>query len=291
MELFPHSLSLSHSLLSPASLPCHLSRILPHLFFSLTSPQHLLHPLFKAWARIFTHFAVPLSLQTSSSPLQLLLFCLPVVFFAEEINLKIPRGFLVTVILAPTDTAHRTLERFGICGGRQENQREKQKVYDWQLWPMNHSEFHLNMTSFWDTSAGFIATLVHTGCTSKNYIEDKVRIDFFSLSLLIQPTLNSERGLENFQKDNFFHHSMFIYSSNCPKWHFFLSELIRDTQLNSPRISHAPQVNLVWPHATASCAPAVGTYGVQGPEWHRAHHPWGEMLGRVWLHSVVRAGW
>lgn len=63
------------------------------------------------------------SLQTFSSPPQLLLFCLLVLFFAEEINLKI-------VILGPADTARRTLERFEICGGKQEKQKEKQKGYD-----------------------------------------------------------------------------------------------------------------------------------------------------------------
>lgn len=45
---------------------------------------------------------------------QLRLFCPLVGFFAEGINLKIPRDFFVIVILAPADTAHRILKRFGI---------------------------------------------------------------------------------------------------------------------------------------------------------------------------------
>lgn len=68
------------------SFPCHLSRILPHLF---SFPQHLLNPPpFKVWAWIFTHSSVLFSLCP-----QLLLFCCLVLFLAEEIALKIPRDF------------------------------------------------------------------------------------------------------------------------------------------------------------------------------------------------------
>ncbi|KAK5859633.1 hypothetical protein PBY51_021176 [Eleginops maclovinus] len=39
-------------------------------------------------------------------------------FFAKEINLKILEIFSVIVILAPADTAHRTLNTIGISGGQ-----------------------------------------------------------------------------------------------------------------------------------------------------------------------------
>lgn len=183
------------------------------------SPQHLLHhPRRRVDSELGSSLTLLyLYLFKPFPPLpQPLLCCLLVFFFCWRHQLENTRRFFfvcVSITLAPTDTAHRTLERFGICGGRQEKQTEKQKGCDWQRWPMNHSEsFEYHFIS------------VHANV--------KLGTGFLSLPLWIQPTVNSGRSLENFQK--FFRHSMFVYSSNCPKWPSFIEELIRDIQQNSP---------------------------------------------------------
>lgn len=131
VELFPISLSLiPFWVLHPP--PCHLSKVLPHLFFP--SLPHLfrprLHPLspdldLHSPCRPLSFLCLSLS-----SPPQLHL-CL---FFADDINLKISRDFFLSVILDPVDTAQRTLKRFGDLSGGQKggNSKEKTDRYDQQ---------------------------------------------------------------------------------------------------------------------------------------------------------------
>lgn len=148
MELFPYSLSLSHSLLGPASFPCHLSRILPHLFFCFFFffPQHLLHPRLHHLKPELGSSLPHCSFISSDLSLSRLISC-----WGNQ--LENTKRFFCDCHSGPPLTQHVGLRRFGICGGRQP------KGSDWQLWSTSHSEFRLNVNSFCDTSAVLMTNL------------------------------------------------------------------------------------------------------------------------------------
>lgn len=82
--------------------------------------------------------------------------------------------------------ARSKLKTFGIYGGKQDILTEKQKGNDWQLWPMNTSEYCLNITWFWNPPAGFIAVLYCTLMVQvKTALVGKVRTGF--LVFLFKP--------------------------------------------------------------------------------------------------------
>lgn len=106
---------------------CHLSKVLPHLFFP--SLPHLfrprLHPLSPDLPPLIFSLSLPLF---PSSATSLLTFC-----WRHQLE-NIKSYFFLSVILDPFDTAQRTLKRFGdLCGGQKGgNSKEKTDRYDQQ---------------------------------------------------------------------------------------------------------------------------------------------------------------